>query len=218
MSLFLKLNLVCAKQVDTLPGSGVDLKKFVPLDSKKDEKFVFLMVARLLRDKGVIEYIEAIKRLKEKYHKLEGWLLGEVGVQNMSAITQKELNIWINHGLVNYLGKRDDVSYILSMADCIVLPSYREGLPRSLLEAAAMEKPIVTTNVPGCKDVVDHGINGYLCEVKNIDDLYMKMEQMFLLSQQKRETMGKNGRKKIIHMFDEKIVIEKYIQKVCEIL
>lgn len=215
-SLFRKLNLVCEKQVHILPGSGVDLKKFVPYSSKKDDKkFLFLMVARLLKDKGIVEYVEAMKRLKEKYPSVEGWLVGELGAQNMSAITQDELDTWVNNNLVTYLGKRDDIPYILSMIDCVVLPSYREGMPRSLLEAAAMEKPIVTTNVPGCKSVVTHGANGYLCEVKSVDDLFVKMEQMFLLSYQEREKMGKNGRNKIVHMFDEKIVIEKYIQKVC---
>jgi glycosyltransferase involved in cell wall biosynthesis len=121
---------------------------------------------------------------------------------------------WTDQGFVKYLGTSDNVRQHIALADCIVLPSYREGTPRSLLEAAAMAKPIITTNVVGCKDVVEHGVNGFLCEVKNIPDLALKMKEMLFLSEEQRKLMGQNGRIKIEKQFDEQIVIQKYLKAI----
>jgi glycosyltransferase involved in cell wall biosynthesis len=115
---------------------------------------------------------------------------------------------------VKYLGISDDVREHISLAGCIVLPSYREGTPRTLLEAAAMGKPIITTNVVGCKEVVEHGVNGFLCEAKNTQDLASKMKEMLLLSEDQRRLMGENGRLKMEREFDENIVIQKYLQAI----
>jgi glycosyltransferase involved in cell wall biosynthesis len=115
---------------------------------------------------------------------------------------------------VKYLGVSEDVREHIASADCIVLPSYREGTPRSLLEAAAMAKPIIATNVVGCKEVVKHGVNGFLCEVKNAQDLALKMQDMLVLSDGQRTLMGQNGRLKIENEFDENIVIQKYLQAI----
>ena len=144
--------------------------------------------------------------------------MGAVGVANKTAITKEELQNWIDQGLVAYLGTTDNVQDVISNADCVVLPSYREGTPRSLLEACAMERPIIATDVVGCKDVVDNGINGYLCKVKDADDLALKMEKMLNLSNPELNKMGQNGRDKIIRDFDEKIVIEKYLESIRDIL
>ncbi|HIP92930.1 MAG TPA: glycosyltransferase, partial [Desulfurobacteriaceae bacterium] len=103
-------------------------------------------------------------------------------------------------------------------ADCIVLPSYREGIPRALLEAASMEKPIITTDVPGCREVVENGINGFLCKPKDSKDLAEKMEKMLNLKEEERIKMGKKGREKVIKSFDEKIVIQKYLDAIKELL
>jgi glycosyltransferase involved in cell wall biosynthesis len=172
----------------------------------------------LLKDKGVLEFIEAIKILKSKYENVEFQILGEVSATNKTAITRDELNVWIDKKLIHYLGTTDNVQDIISKVDCVVLPSYREGTPRSLLEAAAMSKPIVTTDVVGCKEVVDDRINGYLCEAKNAYDLAKKMEMIINLSNEERKAMGRVGREKVIKEFDEKIVISKYIQSIKEIL
>ena len=117
-------------------------------------------------------------------------------------------------GFVNYLGSSDDVRENISIADCIVLPSYREGTPRSLLEAAAMAKPIIATNVVGCKEVVVDGVNGFLCEDRSAVDLASKMKEMLLLSEDKRRVMGQNGRLKMEREFDEQLVIQKYIKAI----
>ncbi|WP_039920126.1 glycosyltransferase family 4 protein, partial [Sulfurimonas gotlandica] len=147
MNLFIDNSLIKKEKTDLLPGSGVDLNKFIPIVKKSDDKLKFLLIARLLKDKGILEYIEAIKIIKNKYENIEFQILGAVGVENNTAITEEELQVWIDNKLINYLGVTDNVQDVISEADCIVLPSYREGTPRSLLEACAMEKPIIATNV-----------------------------------------------------------------------
>lgn len=217
--LFLTNQLIQKSKIDLVPGSGVDLNKFSPVVKEtKNKKLIFLMVARLLKDKGVVELVEAIKLLKQKYDNFEVHLLGALGVANHTAITKEELESWIELDLVKYLGITDSVQDVLLKADCVVLPSYREGTPRSLLEAAAMAKPIITTNTVGCKEVVENNINGYLCKVKDSNDLALKMEKMLSLSKTQLEKMGLAGRNKIINEFDEKFVINKYINVINELL
>ena len=218
--LFLNEKLVDKNKCDILPGSGVDTEKFKPIGiEKKDNIFRFLLIARMLWDKGVGEYIEAARIIKQKYKNVEFQLLGPIGVDNPQAISKEQIDKWVSEGIVNYLGVSDNVKEYIAKADCIVLPSfYREGVPRTLLEAASMQKPIITTNSVGCKEVVDDGINGYLCEVRNTKDLANKMEKMLNLSEEDRIKMGKAGRKKIIEKFDEKIVIDKYLKTIREIL
>ena len=214
LELFLKENLVSKEKCDILPGSGVNLEKFKPVKiEKKDNIFRFLLIARMLWDKGIGEYVEAAKILKQKYKNVEFLLLGAIGVDNPTAIPKEKIKEWEEKGLVRYLGTTDNVGQEIAKADCVVLPSYyREGVPRVLLEAAAMEKPIITTNNVGCKETVDNGINGFLCEVKNPKDLADKMEKMLNLSEKERIKMGKAGRKKMEREFDEKIIIRKYLQ------
>lgn len=215
--LFLHNRLITKEKTDLLPGSGVDLNKFAPVEKEDDEVFRFLLIARLLKDKGVLEYIEAIKIVKKNYKNIEFQILGAVGVANKTAISEEELQLWIDDGLVTHLGTTDRVEEVIKTVDCVVLPSYREGTPRSLLEACAMKKPIITTNVVGCKEVVDDGRNGYLCEVRDAKDLANKMKLMINLSEKERTIMGEMGREKIVKEFDEKIVIDKYLKSIDEI-
>ena len=217
-TLFVENKLVSKVKTDLLPGSGVDLNKFLPVEKKDNGVLKFLLIARLLKDKGVSEYIEAIRIIKNRYQDIEFQILGAVGVANKTAITKDELEKWIDDDLIDYLGVTDNVQDVIANCDCVVLPSYREGTPRSLLEACAMAKPIIATDAVGCREVVDDGINGYLCEVKNAQDLADKMEMMIKLSEDERIAMGKVGREKIVKEFDEKIVIDKYLDSIKEIL
>ena len=154
----------------------------------------------------------------ENYDNIEFLLLGPIGVDNPTAISKKQIQKWVNEGIVKYLGVTDDIRNEIAKADCVVLPScYREGVPRALLEAASMEKPIITTNNVGCKEVVDDGVNGYLCKVKDAKDLADKMEKILNLSDDKRKQMGEKGREKIINEFEEKIVINKYLRTIDKI-
>jgi glycosyltransferase involved in cell wall biosynthesis len=218
LELFLENKLVKVGLTDVLPGSGINLHRFTPIDDADrksiNSPFQFLLIARMLKDKGVVEYVNAAKLLKESGVKADFCLLGFLDVQNPAAISSEQMKQWTDQGFVKYLGTSDDVREYFVVADCIVLPSYRECTPRSLLEAAAMAKPIITTNVVGCKEVVEHGFNGFLCEVKNSEDLALKMKEMLFLSENQRRTMGKNGRLKMEKEFDENIVIQKYLQAI----
>ena len=218
--LFTSQKLVDARKCDILPGSGVDTTKFVPIEvPKKDDTFRFLLISRMLWDKGIQEYIDAAKEIKKKYKNVEFQLLGFLDVSNKTAISKEQMDIWVKEGIVNYLGTSDNVKNEISKCDCIVLPSfYREGTPRTLLESASMAKPIITTNNIGCKDVVDHNTNGYLCEVKNSIDLANQMEKMINLTVDERTTMGNKGREKVINEFDETIVINKYKQVINKVI
>ena len=210
--MFVGERLVQKDKCDVLPGSGVDIEKFKPIVKKDDGVFRFLVVSRMLWAKGIQEFIDAAKIIKQKHQNVEFQLLGYLDMKTPTAISKKQMNIWVKDGCINYLGDSDDVRVKISKADGIVLPSfYREGIPRVLLEGASMQKPIITTDNVGCRDVVDDGVNGYLCEVKNAEDLADKMEKMLKLTNEQRNAMGKAGRRKVMKEFDERIVICKYI-------
>ncbi len=217
--LFIEKRLVNPSLCDLLPGSGINTNKFMPMEYEKEDKtFKFLLIARMLWDKGINEYIVAAKIIKQKYQNVEFQLLGSLDAVNKTAISKEQMQSWVDEGLVTYLGVTDDVKEYIKKSDCILLPSYREGTPRTLLESASMGKPIITTNTVGCKNVVDDKINGFLCEVKNSQDLALKMEKMLNLSEEKRKEMGKAGREKMIKEFEESIVINKYLQTIKEII
>jgi glycosyltransferase involved in cell wall biosynthesis len=216
-ALFIDSKLVQQSKTDVLAGSGMDTQKFKPMQvAKKSTKISFLFVARLLKDKGLVEYVEAAQSL-QKEHDIKCYILGAYYPNNPTAISKAQMKKWEDTHNVAYLGQSDDVASHMASVDCIVLPSYREGLSRVLLEAASMEKPLITTDVPGCKEVVDDAINGYLCEVKNSHSLAKAMQKMIALSEEERKEMGKKGREKVIHEFDERLVVQKYSEVLFQI-
>ncbi|WP_061033166.1 glycosyltransferase family 4 protein [Vibrio splendidus] len=214
--LFTKYNLAPLELTDRVPGSGVDLSRFTVSQSADDGKVVFLVIARMLFDKGIGYYVEAARALKAKYgDKVEFRLLGFLDVNNPSAVSKQQMQSWVDEGIVNYLGVSDSVEEEIAQVDCMVLPSfYREGVPKSLLEAGAMGKPIVTTNNVGCRETVDDGVNGFLCEPRSSDSLTEKLELMISMSHQERLSMGQQSRLKVKNEFDEKIVIQKYLDAI----
>ncbi|MFM0138614.1 glycosyltransferase family 4 protein [Caballeronia grimmiae] len=193
-----------------LHGEGVDLDDFALAPLPRREDFVFILIGRLLWDKGVAEYVEAARRLRRRYPHARFQLLGPVGVDNPSAISRTDVEAWEHENIVEYLGEANDVRPLVAAADCVVLPSYREGVPRTLMEASAMGRPIVATDVPGCREVVEHGVNGFLCEVKSADSLAEQLERMLTLPFEEREAMALRGREKVAREFDEKKVVERY--------
>lgn len=213
--LFICDGLIKPELTDLLPGSGINLIRFKPVglpsSDSKNSKFRFLLVARMLRDKGVVEFIRAANLIKREWPHAEFCLLGFVDVKNPTAISREEIDGWVSLGVIKYLGVSEDVRNEISSADCVVLPSYREGTPRSLLEAAAMARPIITTDAVGCREVVEDGINGYLCKVGSEEDLAKKMAKMLALSNEQRSVMGLMGRKKIEAQFSEQMVIDSYL-------
>ncbi|EPS9350881.1 glycosyltransferase family 4 protein [Citrobacter freundii] len=218
--LFLDNKLADVSITDRLPGSGVDLTRFTLQPADDDGVIRFLLIARMLYDKGIGHYVDAARTLKAKYGDgVEFQLLGFVGVNNPSAVTESEMQAWVDEGIVNYLGVSDCVEEDIAKVDCMVLPSfYREGVPKSLLEAGAMGKPIVTTDNVGCRETVDDGINGYLCELRSTESLAEKLEFMIQMTHEQRLEMGRQSRLKIEREFDEQLVINKYLNAVQECL
>jgi glycosyltransferase involved in cell wall biosynthesis len=212
MYLFIRKKIIKKTCAERLPSSGIDHKKFAPYPIiKTNSRFTFLLSARMIWDKGIGIYVEAARIVREKYENIEFQLLGFMDVKNPAAISREKMQEWVDAGIVNYLGKTDNVIDYILKADCVVLPSFREGLPRSLLEAASLAKPIITSNCSGCRDVVDDGFNGFLCTPNNALDLAEKMECMINLSDDERSLMGRRGREKMIKEFDETIVIRRYL-------
>jgi glycosyltransferase involved in cell wall biosynthesis len=219
---FIEKGYITKEQGRRVPGSGINFEQFSPQPSARgyDGKFVFLFISRLLRDKGTMEYVEAASLLKAEFPHAEFHIVGPLWTGNKKSltVTANELNSWIEKKWIVYHDKQKDVRPFIADADCVVMPSYREGMSNVLLEAASMERPLIATNVTGCRDIVDDGINGFICKVKSGTDLAEKMKKMMNLSPAQREAMGKKGREKMIREFDKKIVIEKYLEAIKQVL
>lgn len=210
---FLNAKLVSPSVIDVLPGSGVDLNRF-SFHPIHEGKFTFLMVGRLIFDKGIIEFVEACKLLKAEGIDFKAGVAGFIEDDNYLGVPRGEVKKWEKEGIINYHGAVDNVLPLLQKSTCVVLPSYREGTPKSLLEAIATGRPIVTTDAPGCREVVVEGENGFLCEVRNAKDLAKKMKRMINLDQDQLSQMGHKSRAIAESKFDEQIVIQKYIQAI----
>ena len=212
-NLFLATGLVKIGQAEQIPGSGIDLVRFSfsPIVVSNDiSPTVFLLAGRMLWDKGIKEYVEAAKIVKDVDSSVEFQLLGEIGSDNISAIPRQTISSWQEAGIVRYLGVASDVRIYMEQADCVVLPSYREGLSRTLLEAGAIGRPVVASRVVGCKDVVDDGKTGLLCNPRDPADLAEKLLKFIDLSRIDKANMGREARTKIEQEFDEQDVIQRY--------
>lgn len=211
--LFVRKGLVRAEQAKLLPGSGLDLERFKPgTAAHAPGPFRYLLVGRMLWDKGVGEFVEAARVVRQAYPDVRFQLLGPIGSINRTAVPGPQIERWRSEGIVEYLGESDDVRGAMEQADCIVLPSYREGLPRALLEGSAMGKPLIATDVPGCRDVIIDGETGYLCAVRSADSLAAAMVKMLETPTAARLEMGRRGRRKIEEEFCETRVVAKYLE------
>jgi glycosyltransferase involved in cell wall biosynthesis len=209
--LFLERRLVRSGQARLLPGSGIDLKHFAPAPMPAPgEPPVFLMIARLLRDKGVVEFVEAARRVRARHPGARFQLLGAVASENRTAIDHATLKAWVAEGVVEYLGTTTDVRPAIAASTCVVLPSYREGAPRTLIEAAAMARPLIATDVPGCRAVVDRDQSGFLCEVRSADSLAATIERFLALPPGAQQAMGAAGRAKMEREYDQALVVDAY--------
>ncbi len=219
---FVARKYISTTQAVRVPGSGINYNNFTPQIRTKnlDENFHFLFIGRFVKDKGVLEYVAAAKYFKENNKKVVFHLLGMLWEMNEKkfGVTKEELNTWIENDWVIYHKETFDVKSYIANVDCIVLPSYREGLSNVLLEAASMEKPIVTTNVTGCKDIVEQNYNGLLCEAKNENDLIEKLQTMIDLPKEKVDSFGKNGRKKVIAEFAKEKVLAIYLDAIKKVI
>lgn len=215
---FLKFVKVNPEKTSLLPGSGIDVEKFKPRPDPQNPVPVFLMIARLLVEKGVYDYIEAIRILRKKHLAASFRLIGSLDENHSRAISRSELDEWIAEGLITYTEHLEDVRGAIAAADVVVLPSYREGTPRTLLEAGAMGKPLIATDVPGCRHVVIDGNNGFLCKLKNPADLASRIQLFLAFNPEERSEMARNARQSIVDRFDQQLVIDQYARKIDELM
>jgi len=224
--LFLKLKIIKGEKAKVILGSGVDLKEFSPsninqekfINLKKElgikdgeRKIVVSLISRMLWNKGIGEFVEAVKVLKKKYPYLECLLVGPIDRENPSKIKEATIKKWEKEKIIKYLGERKEIKEIIAISDIIVFPSYREGVPRILLEAGAMEKPIVTSNVPGCREVVQDQKNGFLIKPKEVGELIKKIE-ILVKNKKLRKKFGENSRRLIKEKFDVEKIVKETIQ------
>lgn len=211
--------IISKNKVKIIKSVGIDTNKFdidkisrTRINELKNSfclggKLIILMVSRAIEDKGVREFYNTAKKIKKDYDNIEFLLAGGLDKGNTSCVGED----FLESENVTWLGHRDDIVDLTAICDIYVLPSYREGLPVSLMEAASMKKPIVTTNAIGCRDVVDDGVNGYLVPVKDESALAEKIE-LLISNHELRSNMGAEGRKKMLNEFSIDIVTEQYIQ------
>jgi glycosyltransferase involved in cell wall biosynthesis len=211
--LLIEQKLVPADRLQLLPGSGVNLQRFNPqLRQSHAGAFRFLYAGRMLADKGLRELIKAMQNLNQTAIQCELWLCGFADVQNVSAITLEELKAWGRLPGVKWMGPTDNMVAVYAQVDAAVLPSYREGLPRGLLEAGAMGLPSVTTDVPGCRNIIEDGFNGIICEVKNSLALQQAMQKLLDMPAGDRQRLADNARQYVQENFDEGLVVEAAMQ------
>ncbi len=211
-ALFVSEKLVSSEKAYLFPGEGIDTHHFCPAPSNQhtaSEKIVFLLSARLLREKGIELYARAAKQLKTRYPHAEFRLLGFLSAKDPAFVSRDEIERWKDY--INYLGETQEVLPYVQAADCVVLPSlYREGTPRTLLEAASLEKPVIATDSVGCRQIVEDGVTGFLVQPNSVSDLVEKLEQIITMPEAARLEMGKRARLKMIKEFDESLVLRCY--------
>lgn len=216
--LFVARKIVGPNQARLLPGSGVDLAHFAPRErAGSDDDVCFLFIGRLLGDKGVREFVDAARLLRQAR---PGWrfqLLGDFDPENRSGVHEDEVREWTDQGLIEHLGHADDVRPHIAEATAIVLPSYREGMPRSLLEAAAMARPMIATDVAGNRQLVDHGVNGMLCEVRNSQSLADAMSELGSMEVERRRQLGQAGRALVEANYGLERVTDAYLDVLAQL-
>jgi glycosyltransferase involved in cell wall biosynthesis len=215
LALFTDTRLCPTDIARLLPGSGVDLDQFAarPLPQAPYGSICFLLVSRMLWDKGVGQLIEAAREIRRRYPRAHFQLLGPLDPESRSGIPRAQIDAWTAEGVVEYLGGVRDVRPFVEAAHCVVLPSYYlEGTPRALIEACAMGRPIITTDMPGCRDVVAHGVNGLRIPPLDVAALTLACTRMVEASPEQRAEMGRASRRIAEERFDERIVINAYVR------
>jgi glycosyltransferase involved in cell wall biosynthesis len=205
--LFEKKGLVDPAKAISIKGCGVDTGFFKPMENGLyPGKIIFCFIARLLYDKGIREFVEAANQVKRNHPQVECWVIGERDPENPASVSEEDLLTWVKHKTIIYHGSTNDVRPYIAHSDCVVLPSYREAIARSITEGMAMERPVITTDTAGCKEAVEEGKNGFLVPVKDGPALANAMIRFIELSDQEKTAMGIYGRAKVIGEFDDKII------------
>jgi glycosyltransferase involved in cell wall biosynthesis len=212
---FTNARIIAPSQARLIPGSGIDLSRFrpEPPPAQRGGATTFLFVGRLIRDKGIYEFVDAARILRQRRPSLIFQLLGDPDPQNRTSIDPAELQSWIDEGVVEHLGAQEDVRPFMRAATAIVLPSYREGMSRALLEAAAMGRPMIGTDVPGVRELVEDGVTGMICRPRDAKSLADAMDRLLQRSDSQLIAMGENARAKVEREFDEKLVLAAYLEE-----
>lgn len=216
---FLRRGWVSPGCASVIPGLGVDLTHFNahPLPPEQDGGVRFLMIARLIGDKGVREYVAAARRVRAIWQNVRFDLLGDSNAENPSCIPPQEIELWKSEGVINHFEHVNDVRPFIRSAHCIVLPSYREGMSRTLLEGGSMGRPLIASDVPGCREAIEPGVNGFLCRARNADSLVEALTQFLMMNSDQRQAMGDASREKISKEFSEEVVIQRYVSLLADL-
>jgi glycosyltransferase involved in cell wall biosynthesis len=218
LAYFVKHNLISKDKGIAVNGCGVDTEIYIPFpNGQKKEKITFTFIGRLLYDKGIVEFVEAAKKLSASLDNVEFWVIGELDYGNPSMIEESTLLTWIDEGYITYHGFVKDVKPLIAKSDCIVLPSYREGMPRIILEGMSMAKPVITTRTAGCRQTVVEGENGLLVDVKDSDDLCDAMMTLYNMAYDERHIMGDKGRALAQSKFNSEIIADRLYSIISEI-
>ena len=213
---FINEKIIHKDKAMLLKGEGIDTEYFT-FSKNNSETFSFILIARLLWDKGVGIYVDAAKNLKKKYPRIEFKLLGAIDNNNPMGIPETTIKEWHNEGIINYMGEVQDVRPYINSSSCVVLPSfYREGIPLCLMEGAASGKPIITTDNVGCREVIRDGYNGFICKPQDTESLINAMENMMRLTNDERIAMGEKGRLLMETEFDIRLIEEEYKKAIRE--
>lgn len=213
-AMFVRRGLVRVEYSSVISGLGIDLKHFSQQPWPNDDEYgsvSFLMISRLIGDKGVREYVAAARQVRTIWPKASFKLLGDSSADNPTSIKPEELSAWKAEGHILHHEHTDDVRPFIAQAHCVILPSYREGMSRTLLEGGAMGRPLIASNVPGCCEAIEVGVTGYLCNARSASSLSYFIGQFISLESKQRKAMGDASRQKIAAEFDESIVINKYL-------
>ena len=217
--LFLQLGIVSEENAISVKGCGVNIDYYQPkVVDKKSESTIFTFIGRLLYDKGIREFVAAAKLVRLKNSKTEFWVIGELDAENPATIVKEDLLQWIDDETIMYFGFQKDIRKLVSNSDCIVLPSYREGNPRTITEGMSMGKAVITSDIGGCRENVEEGKNGYLVPLKNVDALASAMLKFSQLTDAQKHSFGENGRQKVINEFNDKQIANHFFECVASIL
>lgn len=209
-ALFENEKLVSPAKCVSIKGCGVDTSYFSPNGVMSEtDVLTFSFIGRLLYDKGVREFIRAAHLVKKQHNNIQFWLIGEIDKENPSSIRNDDLMKWVRDPDIHYHGATDSIRRYIEQSDCIVLPSYREGMPRVIMEAMSMARPVITTDTAGCRETVDAGVNGYLVPVRDAEALAGAMHDFIGMSSAERQRMGQAGREKVLNEFDDKIIADQ---------
>lgn len=218
-NLFEESHLVSPSKTMSIKGCGVDTEFFAPNgNDRSPDVLTFTFIGRLLYDKGVREFVEAAQTVKKQFSHVQFWLVGEIDKENPSSVRNEDLMKWIREPYIHYHGATDNIRRYIGQSDCIVLPSYREGMPRVIMEAMSMERPVITTDTAGCRETVDNNVSGYLVPLRNASTLAQAMMSFIHLDPEARASMGRAGREKVLREFDDRIIAEELYQQLKALL